>query len=412
MNKKLSISIIIVVGVIVVIGLFITARSLSQNQYIDDEVYVPQEYQDVELGNDYSGPIKYDDSTLVYGADAPVYVTIYSHNEDSWSSLVNTPEHYEEYRTGLIERAELLAEYGIEWNWQSDQPVIEAMIEYEDDGWLKALPGGLNVLEYLETLGAHFDPHAHSNNYADIAYLIEQLGVKATGIIGGTVLIKCGTEHLGFLNLDSWYDNVGIESDGYVYGSDYPLAKWKPEILSDPGMGGHYYDEWSSGVWRPGDEDKFYINFPDNDIVYIGEGYPHDATVIGAEHASGAEVHSEDGQYIKDLVGKIEDGDVPTGTSDGEKFMYTASIHMRDTDVVSHEDSTVNTVEGIQSVLDELMPLVDSGQIIFVDYETAAEIWETEYSEVPYRYDLFEFKFYKAVRDQAEGQCEEMAPSR
>ena len=171
-------------------------------------------------------------------------------------------------------------------------------------------------------------------------------------------------------------------------------------------------DEWSSGVWRPGDEDKFYINFPDNDIVYIGEGYPHDATVIGAEHASGAEVHSEDGQYIKDLVGKIEDGDVPTGTSDGEKFMYTASIHMRDTDVVSHEDSTVNTVEGIQSVLDELMPLVDSGQIIFVDYETAAEIWETEYSEVPYRYDLFEFKFYKAVRDQAEGQCEEMAPSR
>ena len=433
MNKKLFISIIVVVGVCTAIGLFWLLRSLSQNQYTGDEVYIPPEYQHaddhepiepvedgpqdtepVEDEDEYPGPIIYDESELIYGSDAPVYVTVYSHNEDSWESLVDTPERYAEYRAGLIERAELLAEYGIEWNWQSDQPVVEAMIEYEGtEGWLKELPGGMNVLEYLETLGVHFDPHAHHNNYADIAYLIEQLGVTVTNVIGGTIHVDCGLEHLGFLQLESWWDNVGIQSDGYVYGEDYPFAKWKPEILSDPGMGGHFYDDWNTGVWKPGDDDEFYIHFPDSDIVYIGEGYPHDSTIIGQYMASGVEVFANDGQYIKDLVDMIDSGDVPTGTVDGERFMYTASIHVRDTSVVTEwEDDEIDTVAGLREVLDELQPLVDSGQVVFVDFETAAEIWETEYNEVPWRYDLFEFKFYSKIRNQAEDKCESMMPTR
>ena len=433
MNKKLPSTIIIVIGIFVAIGLFFLIKTLSENQYSGDEPFIPMEYRDdmddsqndtgqndaepedpelVEDEADYPGPVTYDEDELIYGGDAPVYVTMYSHNEDSWASLVNTPEKYEEYRSGLIERAEILAEYGIEWNWQTDQPVVEAMVEYEDEGWLRELPGGMNVLEYLELLGVHFDPHAHSNNYADIAYLIEQLGVTATNVIGGTIHVGCGLEHLGFLSLESWWDNVNIHSDGYVYGEDYPFTSWKPEILSDPGMGGHWFDEFSSGVWKPGDDDEFYIHFPENDIIYIGEGYPHDATIIGDEHASGAEVHADDGQYIRELVEKIEDGEAPTGTIDGEKFMYTASIHMRDKVIVEEGGAPVDSREGIRSVLEELEPYIISGQVIFADYETVVEIWENEYNEVPWRYDLVEFKFYKAVRDQAEGRCVETMPGR
>ncbi len=413
MNKKIVSGTIVFLS-IVAAGFLIWFFFWNVPCCADQEAYIPPEYQSYDASGliEYPGPITYDESELVYDGDAPVYVTIYSHNEDSWEAVVNTEEKYIEYRTGLIKRAEALAEYGIEWNWQSDQPVVEAMIEYEDDPELRESTDGMNVLEYLETLGVHFDPHAHTNNYADIAYLITQLGVQPTGVIGGTIHVVCGLEHLGFLDFDSWYENVDIQSDGYVYGEDHPYASWKPTILSDPGMGGHFYDDWNSGVWKPGDDDEFYIHFPDNDIVYIGEGYPHDATVIGDEHASGAEVHAEDGQYIKDLVKKIEDGDVPTGTVDGERFMYTASIHMRDKSIVTESGAAVDTVDGITTVLDELMPYVDSGQVIFVDFETAAEIWETEYSEVPWRYDLFEFKFYKAVRDQAEERCESTMPTR
>lgn len=382
----------------------------------DDEAYIPPQYHrsdeidpidDADLSaEEYPGPIQYDESELVYDGDAPVYVTIYSHNEDSWQWLVNTQDKYVQYRNGLIERAELLAEYGIEWNWQTDQPVVEAMLEYEDDSKLLERTGGVNILKYLESLGASFDPHAHTNNYADIAYLIEQMGVRASSVIGGTIFIACGSEHLGFLDFESWWENVGIASDGLVYGSDYPFATWKPEILSDPGKGGHSYDEWSSGIWNPGDEDEFYVHFPDSDITYIGEGYPHDATIIGEEHASGTGVFAEDGRYIRELVAKIKDGEVPTGTIDGEKFIYTASIHVRDTDVVTEGRDSVNTVEGLRAVLEELLPLANDGEIIFVNYEDVAEIWEAEYNSVPWRLDLFDFSFYHKVRAEAEELCE------
>jgi len=341
----------------------------------------------------------------VYDGKAPIYVSVYSHNEDSWEGLVNTAAKYRSYRAGLVERADLLRSYDIPWDWQSDQPVIEAMIENEDDVDLLAATDGQNVLQYLESNGASIDPHAHTNNYADIAYLVERLGIQASGVIGGTVVNECGGNVLGFYDLAGWHKNVDIQDDGYVHGEDYPDALWKPTVLSDPGMGGHWFDDWSSGVWLPGDAEDFFVHDPNNEIVYIGEGYPHDASIIGPTHASGSIVHNADGQYIRELAEKIADNELPTGTKAGQRFMYTASIHMRDTDVVTDGDTPTNTAEGLGRVLDELQPLRDAGKIIFVDFETAAETWRSKYGSVPWRIDLSTFSFYDEILEQGESYC-------
>lgn len=348
---------------------------------------------------------------LLYSGKAPVYVTIYSHNEDSWESKVNTRDKYEDYREGLVARADLIASYGIPWNWQSDLPVVEAMREYEDDPDLLSVTGGVNILRYLASKGASLDPHAHTNNYADIAYVISEMGATPSSVIGGTIVNVCGESPLGFYDLDSWHENISLQDDGAVHGVKYPEARWTPEVLSDPGMGGHWFDDWSSGVWRPGDQEDFFADDPLNDIVYVGEGYPHDSTIIGTEHASGAEVHNDRAEYIQELVRKIAAKELPTGTEDGDTFMYTASIHVRDTDIVREGGGEpVDTVEGLREVLDLLEPLRDSGAIVFVDFETAAETWRTEYGAVPWRVDLSTFSMYEAVEAQAETYCASVAP--
>ncbi len=352
--------------------------------------------------------IEYDN--YVYEGNAPVYVTIYSHNEDSWKSVVNTKEKYVSYRTDLIERAEVLAENNIPWNWQSDQPVIEAMIEYEDDEELLERTNEMNILLYLESLGAQLDPHAHTNNYADIAYLMEEQGATPSSVIGGLIMEECGSEHLEFLNYVNWYNEIDLQSDGYIYGSDYPNAKWKPTILSDPGMGGHWFDDWTTGVWKPGKEDDFYTHFPASDIVYIGEGYPHDALNIGEAHSSGAVVHAENAEYIRELVAKIKNKEVPTGTTDGKKFMYTASVHFRDKGIVRESNTPIITKEAMQEFLDILNPYEIAGDIIYVNFETAAEIWSTEYNEVPWQLSLESFSFYEEVKEQAEDYCKTDKP--
>ncbi len=338
---------------------------------------------------------------LLFEGNAPVYVTFYSHNEDSWQYKVNSQKGFLDYRDGLRERADIFAQYDIPWNWQTDQPVLDAMLEYED----------YETLTYIQERGASLDPHAHKNNYADIAHLMGVLGGTASNVIGGLIHVECGREHLGFLDFVSWHDQIELESDGFVHGRDYPEARWQPLVLSDPGMGGHYFDDWTSGVWKPGDEDDFYTHYPENNIIYIGEGYPHDTLLISEEQASGANIFASNGEYIKELVGKIKSGELPTGTADGEKFMYTASIHVRDTQVVSEGSTDINTAEGIRSILAELLPLEASGDIIFVDFEQAAAIWQNEYGSVPHQAGFEGFSMYQKVRNQAEQACAIQGPS-
>jgi hypothetical protein len=324
----------------------------------------------------------------------PVYVTLYSHNEDNWA--VDTLSRYSTYRANLKERLDIIASFGAKLNWQSDLAVLQAMERYETEATLLAETGGVNIIQYIEQLGFAIDPHFHTNNYADLAYLIQALGGRTPTVIGGALYAECGAGG-DLLSYMDWHADVSL-TGGSVTGQLYPSYTWTPTILSVPAMGGHWFDEFSSGVWRPGNNADFNTD-QGSGIVYVGQGYPHDETNVTSEHAGGAPVLYKDGGYIKELVAKTKSGEAPAGQ------MYTASISIRDTKSVSHDGTTVIVNDGLKRTLEQLKPLRDAGAIKYVTYQEAAEIWRTAYRSQPSRFGIDSFSAYPEIVSSTSDYC-------
>lgn len=331
----------------------------------------------------------------------PVYVSIHSHNEWTWGPIVGTRQRYVQYRANLVERLHLIKAYGAKFNWQSDYTVLEAMIAQEDDS-LMALTSGKNILEYMDDLGFSIDPHCHliDYNYADIAHLMRQLNVTPSGVIGGVRIWKCGSAYLDFLDFIDWHDEIGLQADGLIHGAVFPQATWRPTILAGAAMGGHWFDESSSGVWRPGRGSGFREHQAASDIVFVGQGYSHDQCNLGATQASGAKIFANEGSYVLELAEMIAQGEVPADQ------IYTASIHVRDCETVTDNGNHVNVNAGLRTLLNRLQPLVDEGRVVYTTYQDVVDIWQEQYSGRPCRLDLSAFSIYAQIRHQAMQYCE------
>ncbi|MAG60889.1 hypothetical protein CL619_03830 [archaeon] len=340
--------------------------------------------------------------TYTYDGITPVYVSIYFHNEDSWDIIVGTKANYQNYRENLVEKANLIYEYGAKLNWQTDYVVMEAMNEYESE-IDQSTTNNKAILQYFsEDLGFSIDPHTHKYNMADIAKLISDQGVQASTVVGGVRAFECKKEGEleGEFSVKDWYEALYLESDGKIYGDNYDVS-WEPTILSDPGMGGHWYDDFSSGIWRAGNSELFYQHSEGNDLVYIGQGYPHDRSNLGNHQSSGAYVYAEKGEYIKELVQMIQTGQVPSGK------MYTASIHVRDQEALLDSDGSVtDTVAGLTEILSELEQYHSDGSIVYVTFQEAEEVWENDYNSEPNILPLSQFSIYEDVINQAITSCD------
>ncbi len=335
--------------------------------------------------------------TETYEGVTPVYVTFYSHNEETWDKLIKNYEDYQTYRENLIERVDIIKEYNATLNWQTDHTVLELMIEYENPE-LMEITNNKNILRYMsEDKEIFIDPHTHLFNLADIAYLIEELGVQPSEIVGGTRFRECTEE--GSFDFISWHDEILLNPQGSITGLDYDYT-WKPKILTVPGIGGHFFDEMSTGIWKPGDNENFYEHSDSNPLIYIGQGNPHYKNTLGDEHASGALVLQEDGEYIIELIEKIKNEELEPGK------LYTASIHLRDN---IQSDAGANTNEGLTEILEVLQPYVDEGSIIYKDYETIASLWLTEYEKETYTVSYENFKLYEENLAEVEEYCSELS---
>jgi hypothetical protein len=333
------------------------------------------------------------------GTATPLYVTIYSHNEDSWGPIVGDLARYSDYRADLKARLDIVASFGAKLNWQTDLPVLQAMQKHETDTGLLAKTGGITIIEYMEKLGFGVDPHLHRNSYADLAHIIELLGGSKAEVIGGVRFRECGQTET--FSLMDWHKEIGMVN-GEIKGKLYPDVVWKPTILSVPGFGGHWFDELSSGVWRPGARDDFFQDQGDGNIIYIGQGYPHDQANLGASHSSGnTPVHAKDGAYIKELLGKISSGELPAGR------MYTASIHVRDQVSLKQKTGGPDVIvnDGLTQILKELEPYQKSGKIVYVTYQEAAQIWKTTYGSQVNQVSIEDFSMYSDILASAEGYC-------
>ena len=321
----------------------------------------------------------------------PVYVTINSHAENS--IIINSEQRYKQYRGDLLKRAKLIHSYNAKLNWESDYSVLLAMQEYEKNN-LYTDTNNKNILQYLvEDLTDSVDPHLHPTeyNYADIAYLIEQLDVTPSHVIGGLIIFECLD---GEPQATDWHSSLGLESDGYVYGKKYPSYKWKPEILSGAGSDGHAYDELTSGMWYPGEGSSFYDN-QGQGIVLVGQGYDHDAALIA--ESNGKKLYYSHGGYIKELINKIKSGELSAGK------MYTANIHVQDTAEIGK--TGVATNDALKEVLDELKPYADAGYIKYVTYQEAVDIWKTQYNSKPNQEDISTFAQWDNIKAQQESNC-------
>lgn len=277
----------------------------------------------------------------------PISVVLYTHIED------NTPmgtlgtdtarTNYLFWRDRLIQMATLAKRYNMVWLLQPDWKILVAAQQYEDASTM-ASTGGKNILLYLrDNLGAVIDAHSHENggyNYTDVAYLLTQLGVGGTTVIGGHVWDPT-------LPQFAHWERFRVPVAGIIF----PSATWRGDILIGAGTPSHTNDPIVSGVWRPKDPTNFWVDDPAGNITSVG-GYKLD--IAG----------------IPTLTGLYASGKISTSC------MLTSTYHIIPAMIESA--STLATLE--RDVLQPLNTLRSSGQVEITDFTSLVAKWKNQYA--------------------------------
>ena len=280
----------------------------------------------------------------------PISLTIVSHNEESGDGRPDYTAdlgYYLQNRALVKLLAETITSRGATYNFQSDWNYLKAVAMY-DVGSVTANTGGKNIVRWMkEDLGVEVDPHAHETQYnkADVAYLIEQLGVTPSKNVGGFLYDPPD-------NRQGWEQHAAG-----VYGRVYPSYFWRADHLWGAATEQHLgNDDKSSGIWRPQDRYNFYADDANQRLLYIG----------GCSSRPG----------LERLLGDIETGRAP---ADG---FYTANLAVPPQDWMTAQD-----VAQLGSYIDSLAPMVAQGRVRWVTLTQMAELWRTQYGSQPSRYD-------------------------
>ena len=197
----------------------------------------------------------------------PVYVSIVTHNEQK-TDYEHTPKRFLDERDALIEFANMLKANNVKFNYQSEWTFLSAVARFEGE-FPNPDTNGKNVVRYIkEDLGFEVDPHAHASaanyahklhNYADVAYLIEKLGVTPSAVAGGMIVAPPEDSILE----QFWQPITGVQ---------YPHYTWTAEILWGGGTAYHENEEslWLSGIWKPKDKSHFAEHSADAPKLNVG----------------------------------------------------------------------------------------------------------------------------------------------
>jgi hypothetical protein len=238
--------------------------------------------------------------------------------------------------------AQLARRYNVAWSLQPDWKYLLAAQQYEDAAAMSST-GGVNVFRYLrDALGASIDPHSHENggyNYADVAYLLTQLGVGGSAMIGG---------HIWDPTIPQ-FQNWG-RFRAPLSGSMYPAAMWRGEILMGSGSPNHVNDPVVSGVWHPRDRNHYFEDDPAGNVLAVG-------------------AFRDDLAGIAELRGLSSAGTIPS------TCMMTASIGVPPATLTS--GGGLSTVES--TVVAPLAALVGSGQAISTDFTSLVSTWRSQF---------------------------------
>ncbi len=289
---------------------------------------------------------------------APVQFALSVHSEDRYHP--NTPDYvadpaaYRSARAALLDFAGRLAANNVRWNWQSDWNFLLAVKQFEvdqPDQSLLAETGGTNIVRLLrEGFGVEVDPHSHENdgyNFADVAYLISQVGVTPSGVVGGHVWDPADS---GFQNWPRFA--TGLAS------SKFPGAYvWTPHLLTGEGTGSHEHDTAASGFWFPAGTNDYFS-----------------PAATGALAAFGTWSSFADPQRsqlaVTNLLPLVESGTLPTNA------LWTAGLVLP-----MSEFTRTGWLDGtFTKLLGQLTALRDAGRIEFVQFEAVHQKWREQFA--------------------------------
>ncbi len=192
-----------------------------------------------------------------------VHVSVITHSEEykktgSEPDYVNDEDAFWSARKNVVNFAEMLHEEGVKYNYQSDWTFLLAATKFDKGD---ESTNGKNFLRYLkEDLGFEIDPHAHESeySYADVAYLINELGVEPSNTAGGYIASPANRSKLEYL----WEP---------VKGRIYKYT-WQAEILWGGGTANHVDEEelWYSGIWRPKSDEQTTVNDDNAGLINVG----------------------------------------------------------------------------------------------------------------------------------------------
>ncbi len=284
-------------------------------------------------------------STTTGTSPAPggtLHLTIVSHNEEPSAKrpdYLNDRAYYLQNRALLVQLVETISKRGAAYNFQSDWNFLQAVAKY-DQGDVTSDTSGKNIVKWMvEDRGVEVDPHAHESryNYADVADLIQQLGVTPTNTVGGFLFSPPD-------NPQGWEQH-----QRGLAGAVFPEYFWHANILWGAATGLHQgVDDHSSGVWRPRDRNSFYTDDPNQALNYIG-GCTRDYDGATA------------------LESAIQKKTVP------QNGFYTASI------MLIQDRLTEQSIQQLGDFIDSTAPKVENGSVQWLHLTQVAEEWRTEY---------------------------------
>ncbi len=281
-----------------------------------------------------------------------VHVVLFMHNEDSALgnfSLPETRDRYIRQRNGLVQFANMVRNNDVAFCWQSDWTFLEGVLRYEIPE-LMTTTNGKNLVRWLkEDIGMSVDPHSHENygyNYADVAHLIDSLGVTPTSVIGG---------HIYDPYSEKFQDWERFRAP--LYGEKYPHAVWNGNILMGSGTPNHTYDPAPSGIWRPKGKYEYWTDDPSGNITCVGQ-------------------YTGDVAGVQELVNLYKSGQVPPGD------ILTASIYVGQ----SFPPGAIQAYEN--DIVRPLLEMQERGEIRIVNFVELVDIWTEQYDERAHIYNM------------------------
>lgn len=276
-------------------------------------------------------------------ATGVVYVTLAMHNEDNFPA---TQQVYLTSRNNLIEFGKMLQRNNVPFNWESDWRFLNGVFQWDTPA-VTASTNGKNIVRYLkEDLGISIDPHSHENqgyNYADVAHLIDSLGVQPTKVVGGHI----------------WDPNETLYQNWERFkqplkGSKFPWSQWKGDILMGSATGLHRNDPEPTGVWRPKGKYDFWSDDPASTVHGIGQ---HQGSVAGI-------------QALIDLykTGAVTPDKILTAT------IVIGQATLNSQNIANYENTT----------LKPLLEMQNRSEIKIVTFGQLLDEWKAKYNSVPH----------------------------